>query len=125
MTVDGKEYHFKKVWIAPTMNGRYYGGGMMATPEQDRLDPDGKQSVLLIHGAGALHVLMVFPKIFKGEHVKSKICTVLTGHEIAVEFDGPRSLQLDGETMLGIKKYTVRAGKHTKKEQKEEAYTTV
>ena len=125
VTVDGKEYRFKKVWIAPTMNGRYYGGGMMATPDQDRLSPDGKQSVLLIHNASALHVLLVFPKIFKGEHVKSKICTVLSGNEITVEFDGPRSLQLDGETMLGVRKHTVRAGKRADKEQKEESYATV
>ena len=30
VTVDGKEYRYKKVWIAPTMKGRYYGGGMIA-----------------------------------------------------------------------------------------------
>ena len=32
VTVDGNEMSFKKVWIAPTMYGRYYGGGMMPTP---------------------------------------------------------------------------------------------
>ena len=34
VTVDGKEYRYNKVWIAPTMKGRYYGGGMMAAPNQ-------------------------------------------------------------------------------------------
>ncbi len=30
--------------------------------------------------------------------------------EITVEFDQPRQLQIDGETVLGVKSYTVRAG---------------
>ena len=29
VVVDGQQYDFKKVWIAPTMFGRYYGGGMI------------------------------------------------------------------------------------------------
>lgn len=106
VTVDGKEYRFKKVWIAPTMNGRYYGGGMMAAPSQDRLSPEGLLSLALFHNSGKLRTLMVFPKIFKGEHLKSKIAEVLTGHTITVEFDEPRPLQLDGETIVGVKKYT-------------------
>lgn len=32
ITVDGKRHTYKKVWLAPTMNGRFYGGGMMPTP---------------------------------------------------------------------------------------------
>ena len=28
-----KEYAYKKVWIAPTMHGKFYGGGMIPTPE--------------------------------------------------------------------------------------------
>ncbi len=120
VTVDGKEYRFKKVWIAPTMNGRYYGGGMMAAPEQDRLSSDGTLSLVLFHGSGKLHTLTVFPKIFKGEHLKSKIATVLTGRSVTVEFDEPRALQVDGETVLGVKKYTVRAVKGAE-ETKEDA----
>ena len=114
VTVDGKEHRFEKVWIAPTMNGRYYGGGMMAAPDQDRLSPEGNQTAVLFHNSGKLHTLMVFPKIFKGEHLTSKVTAVLTGHEITVEFDEPRPLQVDGETVLGVKKYTVKAAKPAK-----------
>ncbi len=120
VTVDGKEYRFKKVWIAPTMHGRYYGGGMNAAPAQDRLSPEGTLSVVLFHGSGKLHTLMVFPKIFKGEHTKSKITTVLTGRSVTVEFDSPRAVQIDGETVLGVKKYSARSGKPVKTEAKTE-----
>jgi len=109
VTIDGVEHKFKKVWIAPSMVGRFYGGGMMPTPAQDRFDEEGKLSVMIFHGTGRLRTLMIFPSIFKGEHIKKdKAVTVLTGKEISVEFDEPRALQVDGETLLGISKYSVK-----------------
>ena len=108
ITVDGKTYEFKKVWLAPTMNGRYYGGGMMVAPNQDRTDPEGTVSVSLMYGSGKLKTLMVFPSIFKGEHVKhAEMCKVLTGRKITVKFDQPTALQIDGETILGVTEYAV------------------
>ena len=110
ITVDGKEYEFKKVWVAPTMKGRFYGGGMMPTPKQDRANADGKLSLMVLHDSGSLHTLMVFPSIFKGEHVKhDKIFTVIEGKEMTVRFDKPTALQIDGETVLGVTEYTAKA----------------
>ena len=108
VTVDRKMYAYKKVWIAPTMHGHYYGGGMIPTPEQDR--SSGALSLMLFHGAGRIRTLCVFPSIFKGEHVKHKNMVALhTGHEITVEFDRPTPLQIDGETILDVTQYTARA----------------
>lgn len=108
VTVDGKEYAYKKVWIAPTMHGKFYGGGMIPTPKQDR--SSGKLSLMLFHGAGRLRTLCVFPSIFKGEHIKhTKMVAVHTGKEITVEFDRPTPLQIDGETILDVTKYTARS----------------
>lgn len=118
VTVDGKEYAYKNVWIAPTMHGKYYGGGMIPTPVQDRSSE--KLSVMLFHGAGWLRTLCVFPSIFKGEHIKhTKMVAVHTGHEITVEFDRPTPLQIDGETILDVTRYTARSAKctATKKER--------
>ncbi len=107
VTVDGVKHEFHKVWIAPTMIGRFYGGGMMPTPNQDRLNPDGELSVMIFHDTNAIQTLMIFPKIFKGEHVKKdKKVTVLTGKEITVEFSAPRPLQIDGETIPNVTSYT-------------------
>lgn len=107
VVVDGKEYQFKKVWIAPTMNGKYYGGGMMPAPQQDR--KGDKLSVMVFHDTGKLKTLMIFPSLFKGEHVKhTKYVTVLEGKEITVQFDAPRPLQIDGETVLGVTEYTAK-----------------
>lgn len=108
VTVDGKKYSFKKVWIAPTMNGRFYGGGMMATPNQKRIAADRKVSLMVFHGSGRMKTLTIFPSIFKGTHVEhTEQVTVLEGTNISVEFDAPRPLQIDGETVLGVTSYHV------------------
>ena len=118
VTVDGKEYAYEKVWIAPTMHGHYYGGGMIPTPEQDR--SSGALSLMLFHSAGRFRTLCVFPSIFKGTHVKHKnMVAVHTGHEITVEFDRPTPLQIDGETILDVTQYTARAAVYNMNKTKE------
>lgn len=119
ITVDGNTYRFKKVWLAPTMNGRFYGGGMMPTPNQNRLGDELTVSTLVFHGSGKLKTLMIFPSIFKGEHIlKTKVTQVLTGHRITVEFDRPTALQIDGETVLNVTSYSVTSYAAVSSEQK-------
>lgn len=109
VTVDGVSHKYKKVWIAPTMNGKFYGGGMMPTPDQKR--GSGTLSTMIFHGTGKISTLMIFPSLFKGEHVKhKKNIEVLTGKEITVSFDRPVALQIDGETILGVSSYTAVSG---------------
>lgn len=108
VTVDGTEKSYKKVWLAPTMKGRYYGGGMKVAPEQNR---DGDTlSLVVMHRSCKLKTLMVFPSIFKGEHVRhTEMVEVMTGKEISVRFSRPCALQIDGETVLGVTEYSVSA----------------
>ena len=107
VTVDGKTESFSRVWLAPTMFGRFYGGGMIPTPDQRR--EDGTVSTMVYHNCGKIKALMVFPNIFKGEHVKeTKIVKIFKGHEVTVEFDRPTALQIDGETVRNVTSYTVK-----------------
>ncbi|MBQ3264174.1 MAG: diacylglycerol kinase family protein [Ruminococcus sp.] len=107
VTVDGKTESFSRVWLAPTMFGRFYGGGMIPTPDQKR--EDGTVSTMVYHNCGKLEALMVFPNIFKGEHVKEKkIVKIFKGHSVTVEFDKPTALQIDGETIKNVTSYTVK-----------------
>lgn len=109
VTVDGVRHEFKKAWLAPTMVGRYYGGGMMPAPEQTREKRREQVSVALIYGSGKLKTLMIFPSIFKGELGKyPKHCVAMAGKHIVVEFDSPRAIQIDGETISGVSSYEVR-----------------
>jgi diacylglycerol kinase family enzyme len=108
ITVDGVTHEYKRVWLCPVMKGRFFGGGMMVAPNQDRLDPEGTLTVLVAHKLRPLRMLTLFPSIFKGQHVKyKKYVDVLRGKTIKVELDRPCEMQIDGETVSGVKKYTV------------------
>ena len=118
ITVDGVTKEYKRVWIAPTMKGRFYGGGMMVAPTQDRFDPEGKVSVGVFHNASKLKILTILPSVFEGKHVKhTKQFEIHKGHEITVEFDRPTPLQIDGETVIDVTSYTVKTGKLAKEKE--------
>lgn len=106
VSVDGNEMKYRRVWIAPTMHGRYYGGGMMAAPMQQRNNKDGLLSLMLMHTGGKLRTLCVFPSIFQGKHVgHTKTIALHRGHDITVKFDRPVTLQIDGEIVRDVVEY--------------------
>ncbi len=108
INVDGVERVFKNAWIVPTMNGRFYGGGMNATPGQDRLNKEHSLTTMVFYGKSRLSTLMKFPGIFKGEHIKhTNAVTLIKGYRIEVSFDRPCALQIDGETVLNVTSYRV------------------
>ena len=78
------------------MKGRYYGGGMIIAPNQDRFNDT--VSVVVFKGKSKLKTLMIFPSIFKGEHIKKeKNVVIYTGKEITVRYEKPAALQIDGD----------------------------
>ena len=101
ITVDGKTCSYEGVWLAPIMNGRYFGGGMMPAPDQDRLDPEGMLTLMLFCGKGRLATLIKFPRLFRGTHTGLRDCHIFKGHEITVKYAVPTALQVDGETVPG------------------------
>ena len=106
------------------MNGRFYGGGMMPTPEQKRTSD--KLSTMVFHNSGKLKTLALFPSIFRGEHIKyKKHIEILTGNEITVDFDRPVALQIDGETILEVSSYTATIPKISTIKEKITTVTTV
>lgn len=106
ITVDGEEHTYEKVWIAPTMFGKCYGGGMYPTPNQDRTKADQTLSLMVFHSAGKLKTLMIFPSIFRGKHLKhTEAVAIFEGKDIRVEFDRPTPLQIDGETISNVRCY--------------------
>lgn len=109
--VDGKVSTFENVWMASTMKGRFYGGGMMVAPNQDRFNEDGSVSVVTLYKKNRLVTLMRFPSLNKGEHIlKKDWVTVQTGHKVTVSFDQPCALQIDGDVIEDVLTYTVETG---------------
>lgn len=102
--VDGQTYEFDNAWLAPTMKGKYYGGGMKVAPDQDRFSD--KLSVVVYLTGSKLKALSSFPSIFEGKHVEKKdMVKVITGNKIHVKFSSPCAAQIDGDTVLNVSEY--------------------
>ena len=129
VTVDGETREYKNVWLAPAMNGRYFGGGMQIAPMQDRLNEQRTVASMVMYHRNRIKVLFAFPTVFKGEHIAKypELIDTRHGHEVTVEFDRPTALQIDGETVKSVLKYTVYAGEAKKRflerEKEKEAAT--
>ncbi len=107
--VDGKDYTFKNVWFASVMKGRFFGGGIMLAPNQDR--KSGKLSLVVVHNVGRLRILPIIPGAFSGKHIKyTKFVTVIEGNDFSVKFDKTVPLQIDGETKHKVSGYKVKSG---------------
>lgn len=110
LIIDGVEHRYEKVWLSPIMKGKFFGGGMMIAPNQDRSNEDNSLTVVVAHNLSTLRILTLFPTIFKGNHIKyTKYIDVHKGHNISVKFDIPAPLQIDGETLEGVNEYSVKA----------------
>ncbi len=108
IVADGKEYIFKNTWLVPTMNGRYFGGGFKAAPDQDRLNVDKKLSLVAMHSNNFFKIVIAFLLILKGKHTKLKsMIKVIEGHEFSVKLSRSATLQIDGETIPDVIEYTV------------------
>lgn len=120
VTIDGVTKRYDRIWMAPTMQGRYFGGGMMVAPIQNRAS--GKLTSMVIHKKNRLKTLFVFLKIFKGKHMKhTEMIDWTYADEVTVRFDRPCEMQIDGEVILGVSEYTVKSARvsngHKEKER--------
>lgn len=108
ITVDGEKFVYDKVWLAPSMKGRYYGGGIMMAPCQDRLCKSNEISSVVVHSVSRIRALMLFVLIYTGQHSKyTDIIKTIKGKSIQVSFDRPAALQIDGETIRNVLSYEV------------------
>ena len=90
------------------MKGRYYGGGLMVAPLQDRFDEEHRVSVVALYKRSRIGTLLRFPSLNKGEHIKkTDWVTTKVGKKVEVKFDKPCALQIDGETIKNVTKYEV------------------
>lgn len=110
--VDGVKHKFKNMWLVPTMNGKYFGGGFMAAPKQDRLDKSHSISIVAMHSKNIFQIILAFLLIFKGKHtILKNMITVIEGHNVSVKLDRAAPLQIDGETIPNVSEYRVRTAK--------------
>lgn len=109
VVIDGEEKSFKNVYLVSSMKGRYYGGGVMIAPKQNRLT--NNITVIVASDKGRFSALYNFMKVFKGHHLSkdnSGLCKVFTCNGIDVTFSSPCALEIDGEVIRNVTSYKVR-----------------
>lgn len=112
VTVDGVTKTYKHAWLVPTMNGRFFGGGFMSAPNQDRLNKDKKLTTVSMHSNNFFKIVIAFLRLMKGTHIKMKsMIDTIEGYEISVKLSKPAPLQLDGEVIGNVTEYTVHSAK--------------
>jgi diacylglycerol kinase (ATP) len=77
------------------MNGQYYGGGFMPTPEASI--QDGVLDVCVVENTNLLNVLRVLPKYLKGTHTREKIVQFFKVTSLRLESASILNGQTDGE----------------------------
>jgi YegS/Rv2252/BmrU family lipid kinase len=77
-------------------NGRFFGGGMLASPGS-KLD-DGKLDVHLIHKIGRGRLILNFKKVVNGSYVNMEFVSNFSTSKVAIEGD-VASVEADGESL--------------------------
>ena len=94
--IDGKKMQ-RKVILAAVANGKYYGGGIIPTPEA-KLD-DGLFDICMVSDLSRIKMLGLFPKYMKGQHAQLKQVSFFKGKKIYIESEYDLCLNIDGEIL--------------------------
>jgi YegS/Rv2252/BmrU family lipid kinase len=94
--IDGKKMDLKLL-LAAVANGRYYGGGILPTPDA-KLD-DGLFDICLVTEMKRIQILSLFPKYVKGLHAQIKQVSFYKGKKIKIESEENFCLNIDGEIL--------------------------
>ena len=108
--IDKKEITVDNAWMVSVMLGKYYGGGMMLAPNQNRYNKNKKLTIVVLHSKKKLKMLSVFPKVFTGKHIKYKdMISFYEGNDIEIVFSKYEDMQIDGEVIEKVKSCKVKS----------------
>ena len=96
LTLDGQAEE-RKVCVILMGNGKYGGGGMLATPHADPMD--GLLDVLIIGDLSKPDLLWSLPRVYRGTHLTHPKVTVKRAREIDIQPRQQMSIQADGELL--------------------------
>ncbi|MFC5470172.1 diacylglycerol/lipid kinase family protein [Cohnella suwonensis] len=96
VTVDGVAREFSRGWLSVIASGPSYGGGLRICP--DAKPDDGRLHVCVVHNCGVGRILLIFPTLLTGGHVKrTRYVTILSGSSATVRSSSPMLAFGDGE----------------------------
>lgn len=95
LTVNGVQREVDATLVA-IANGRNYGGGMLISPHSD--NGDGVFEVVIVGPLSRLRLVLLFPRIFTGSHIKHELVEIIQTSDLRIEAD--TIAEADGEAMF-------------------------
>jgi YegS/Rv2252/BmrU family lipid kinase len=83
--------------LAAAANAPWYGHGMRIAP-QATLD-DGQLEVCFVRRVGKLHLLRLFPKVYRGTHIGLPEVEYFRAVRVRIESEVPLAVHADGESL--------------------------
>ncbi|MBX3119369.1 MAG: diacylglycerol kinase family lipid kinase [Fimbriimonadaceae bacterium] len=83
--------------LCAVANARFYGGGMMISPEAEM--DDGLFDISVVKEIGKIGFLRAFPSVFKGTHVKHSKYVGLRAKRVKIESEKALPVLVDGELL--------------------------
>lgn len=90
---DGVSREFKAM-LCGVANVKNFGGGMMISPQSEITDSEVE--VFILHEVSRRKLLEIFPKVYKGEHVRYSEVEIFKASKVRIENDG-FPMTCDGE----------------------------
>ena len=94
--IDDSEVMEKTALIMAVMNGKYYGGGFMPTPEASI--KDGKLDFCLIEKLSKLKTMRLIPAYMKGKHTGISEVSIRQFRKLHISSAEELTMEVDGET---------------------------
>jgi YegS/Rv2252/BmrU family lipid kinase len=85
----------QQVLLVSVGNGRYIGGGMMATPLAD--PTDGLLDVCVVDAVSRRRVITCLARFMKGSHIHMDVCRYFQTPSLTIACTPQAAVQLDGE----------------------------
>ncbi|BBI31471.1 diacylglycerol/lipid kinase family protein [Cohnella abietis] len=95
VTIDGVTHDFTRGWLSAISNVSTYGGGLKICPKA--LPDDNLLHTCIVHSCSVWRILLIFPTLLNGSHVKQPYVTILSGRSVRIDAPKPFVAFGDGE----------------------------
>ncbi len=97
LTIDDRTIEFDHVWLIAVANIPYYGGGMKICPSAKWNDQ--QLDLCIVSQMSRFKLLLMFPLVFSGKHMKLKEVKMMSGKNIEIRTTEPLQIHADGELL--------------------------
>jgi len=97
MRLDGGPIWERETTFVSFCNSRFTAGGMMMAPDAET--DDGMVDVIVAEKMSRLRLLLAFPRIFSGGHVRLPFISSMRARRIEFDAQGEMDLMIDGEVV--------------------------